>query len=482
MQVEKQRGGMRLAALDLTAARIGLRIGMTLSDARAIVPGLRAAPIDRQADAARLRDAAAACERYTPLVALDGADGLLLDITGCAHLLGGEAALRGTVARRFAAAGLTARLAIAGTTDAARAFARFSGQQIVPPHAAAARARALPVAALESPAETATALARAGLRTLGQLADRPPAILAARFGREIPTALRRILGAEDRRLTPLRPAPAAQADMPFAEPLTEPAGLLVALGQLAARVAADLERRGEGGRLFEASLFRTDGAIRRLTVETARGTRDAAALLRLLALRLETLADPLDPGFGFDAVRLAVLRTEPLAPIQTRLDGAGDPAGDAAALAALIDRLVARFGGGRVQRFTTQDSHDPRRAAGIAPALSRAPESWDPPAPGHPPLRPLTLFETPQPIEAMAEMPDGPPLRFRWRRMLHDVARAEGPERIAPEWWLGGTAPPPTRDYYRVEDSQGHRFWLFREDRCETEGPRPRWFLHGLFA
>lgn len=481
---------MRLAALDLAAARIGLQIGMALADARAIVPGLRVTEIDRRADAACLHAAAAACERFTPLVALDGAAGLMLDITGCAHLFGGEAALRRAAGRRFAAAGLTARAAIAGTPDAARAFVRFSGEGVVPPGAEAVRGRALPVAALESPAETAVALARAGLRTLGDLADRPPAILAARFGAGPVTALRRILGREDARITPLRHPPDCKAEAHFPEPLVALPSLLAVLERLAGAVVGQLEQQGRGGRVFETSVFRADGAVRRLVVETARGTRDPAALMRLLALRIETLADPIDPGFGFDAVRLAVTRSEPLAFAQPALDGAAGPAGGEAAVAALVDRLVVRFGRERVLRFAAADSHDPVRAAGAVPWLtgpgrSQRPQSsgaWDAPAAGHPPLRPLTLFDPPQCVEAMAEMPDGPPLRFRWRRALHEVARAEGPERIAPEWWLGGAAAPATRDYYRVEDAEGHRFWLFREDVCEAETPRPRWFLHGLFA
>jgi protein ImuB len=78
-------------------------------------------------------------------------------------------------------------------------------------------------------------------------------------------------------------------------------------------------------------------------------------------------------------------------------------------------------------------------------------------------------------------VPDGPPIRFRWRRVLHAVIRADGPERIAPEWWRTpeGTA---TRDYYRVEDENGRRFWLYRDGLYDRETGTPRWFLHGLFA
>jgi len=234
-------------------------------------------------------------------------------------------------------------------------------------------------------------------------------------------------------------------------------------------------------------------------VETARPSRDSRALRRLYRERLDTLADPVDPGFGFDLVRLAVLRAEPLTPAQVSLDGR---AVEEEEVAALIDRLAVRLGRERVLRFLERDTHDPARASTLVPAA-------DPPAipyarrpaparaEGRP--RPLTLFDPPQPIEALAEVPDGPPLRFRWRRVVHEVARAEGPERIAPEWWrdwrpMGEGAP--TRDYYRVENREGRRFWLFRAGLYERGwapgrepapgheeriSDAPRWFVHGLF-
>ena len=206
--------------------------------------------------------------------------------------------------------------------------------------------------------------------------------------------------------------------------------------------------------------------------------------MRLIRLRIEALADPLDPGFGFDALRLAVTRSEPFATNQQALNG--EPAGKAAddgAIAELASRLAARFGRENIQRFIPRDTHDPVRAAGYMSCLSDpAPASWPEPEPGSPPARPLTLFNRPQLIEAMAEVPDGPPLRFRWRHLLHDIARAEGPERIAPEWWQEGEQSPATRDYYRVENTHGHRFWVFREGFHEDSNARPRWFLHGIFA
>lgn len=476
--VEKIDGALRLFATDRRAAGLGLEPGLTLADARARFPSLLTVEADAQADAGFLTRLAALCERFTPLTALDPPDGLTLDITGCAQLFGGEEALRAEACARLQRLGLTLRASIAGTPDAARALARYGQTAVAPPGMDESLVRPLPAAALGIGAEAAIALARAGLTTIGDLADRPSILFAARFGQELPRRLARTLGREDRRITPLRPPPDCLAERPFAEPLTEAAAVEGVLARLAGEIARLLERRGAGGRLFEASFFRSDGGVRHIAVGTGRPTRDPAVIRRLFRERIDALADPLDPGFGFDLVRLAASALEPLGPLQPELDGQG---ATAATVAELVDRLSARFGPERVLRFVARDTHDPDReahavaAAGPAPALP-----WPRPEPAGPPPRPLQLFEPPQPIETLAELPDGPPLRFRWRRVLHEVALAEGPERIAPEWWRGRAETAP-RDYYRIEDSEGRRFWLFRRGLYGEEAG-PRWFLHGLFA
>jgi protein ImuB len=481
--VAKDRGALRIAALDPRALRAGLGIGMALAQARALSPGLAVAEADPAADHAFLCRASEICDMFTPLVALQGRDGLILDITGCAHLFGGEGGLAGRVRRRLRGFGLASCVAVAGTPHAAWAFARHRPGTIAAPGEEEAIARALPIAALEQGDGTSLALARAGFGSLGDLADRPSGILAARFGSHLTDALRRVLGREDIRITPLRPAPDIMAEKHFAEPLGLMEGLLRALERLARDIAGVLERRGAGGRAFEASFFRSDGAIRRIAIETAKATREVDGLMRLIQLKLEALADPLDPGFGFDALRLAVLRAEAMPDIQPDLDGARADLDEGMAVADLADRLIARFGRENLLRFLAQDTHDPDRAGGSVPYLSAMPSApWPAPEPGHPPARPLTMFTHPQPIDVLAEVPDGPPLRFRWRRVLHEIARAEGPERIAPEWWRAGNRAPATRDYYRIENADGHRFWVFREGFYEDSTARPRWFMHGLFA
>lgn len=486
MLVEKAKGALAIAALDAQAAGLGLRLGMTLAQARALVPQVATSEADRAADACCLNAMAEACEIFTPLVALRGADGLILDITGCAHLFGGERNLGQAARRCLHRWGVQAQAAIASTPEAAWALARFRHGTIASPGGEEALSRALPLVALDQGADATIALSRAGFRTLGDLAERPSKLLSARFGEGLVSALRRVLGREDIRITPLRAPPEVMAERHFPEPLGLMESLLKTLERLAGDVMAALETRGEGGRAFEASFFRSDGAVRRIRIETAQPSRDPAVLMRLVRLRIEALADPIDPGFGFDALRLAVVRAEPLHAAQARLGGEETARDQAKGLTDLVDRLIARFGRENVLRFVAEDTHDPVRAGGTAPWLATAPCRWEAPEPGQPPARPLTLFTCPQPIDVLAEVPDSPPLRFRWRRVLHEVMLAEGPERIAPEWWReapgGGDRPPATRDYYRVENAQGHRFWIFREGLYEDSTARLRWFMHGLFA
>ncbi len=484
---EKRHGARVLAAVDHAALQLGLRAGMTLADARARIPQLALAEAAPERDAALIGRLAALCDLYTPLVADDAPYGLMLDITGCAHLFGGEAALRETLAARLRRLGFFARLGLAGTPDAARAFARFAAHPAPQGAGEEQAARALPVAALEAAPEATLALTRAGLVTLGSVDARPRATLAARFGAGLVTRLQRILGREDRRITPLRPPPACIVERHFPEPFLDQTAIAGVLERLIAEAGRVLEGRGAGGRVFEASFFRSDGAVRRLTVETGRPLRDAGAVMRLYRERLDSLADPLDPGFGFDAIRLAVPVCESLPERQPDLAGGTD---QGEALDDLVDRLSTRLGRDRVLRFAAGDSHQAERAFHAWPAAARGAPSaaltctalaWPEQEPGEPPARPLQLFRSPEPIEALAEVPDGPPSRFRWRRESHAVARAEGPERIAPDWWRDGP-DALTRDYYRVEDMAGRRFWLFRQGFYGAGDAAPRWFVHGVFA
>lgn len=481
--VEKIGGALRLATVDADALALGLSPGMTLADARASVPELRVFDCDPHADQDWLERLCDGCQRYTPMAALDPPDGLVLDITGCAHLFGGEEALADAALDRLEHFGMRVRHALGSSPEAAHALARFPA---APAPDEAAALRRLPVAALRLEPESETALRRAGLKTIGDLAARPASALAARFGEGAVDALRRLLGQAAHPLDPRHVPPAILVERPLAEPVASTAYVLTVLEELAVQAAVQLGARGQGGRRFTATFFRSDGLAFALRVETSLPTRDPAGIMRLFHERLGSLSDPLDPGFGFDLVRLAVPRAEPLAASQLALEG-GEERKDMA-VAGLVDALSIRAGKGRIQRLTPQDSHIPEQAQLALPAVeARVPAAWNAvPKPGEPPLRPLHLFDPPQLIDMIAEAPDGPPYRFRWRRTLHDITRFEGPERIAPEWWreksgaLEGTGL--TRDYYRVEDARGRRFWIFRKGLYGAEKANPDWFVHGLFA
>lgn len=449
---------------------------MALADARARVPDLAAVAHDATRDLAWLDRIAQGCGRYTPLVALDPPDGLILDIGGAAHLFGGEAGLAADVEMRLAQLGMSLRHAFGPTADAARALARY---QALPAPDETAAIRRLPVAALELEDEATTALVRAGLRTIGELANRPMANIAARFGAGAATALRRILGDAPSPLDPRQTPPPVVAERRFAEPVASTAHATAILAELVGEANGQLAKRGKGGRHFRATFFRSDGLARFIEIETGQPTRDAAPVMRLFAERMDNLRDPLDPGFGFDMIRLAVPRLETLGATQLRLEGG---AVREAAMNALADRLTVRLGRGRVRRFRPADTHIPEQAQLELPAVDAPPpHPWPAREPGEPSARPFWLFDPPQPIEVIAEVPDGPPHRFRWRRTLHAVRRYEGPERIASEWWRRKDNAGLTRDYYRVEDVQGRRYWLFRHGLYEEKAD-PRWYIHGLFA
>jgi protein ImuB len=473
----------RLVALDDAAEESGLVAGLALAEARAMHPAITVAEEDVAADARLIETLADWCVRYTPLVAIDPPDGLLLDIGGCAHLFGGEETLLDDLVTRLTRLGFAARAAIADTIGTAWAAARIPQTSIVSSGDQRTLLAPLPLAALRLADETVAVLKRVGLKRVADIVDLPRSPLAARFGGGLLRQLDRALGHEREPLNPRLPVPPYFTEQSFAEPIAREEDVLAVTQRLAARLAALLERRGEGARRVELRLFRTDGAVRCIDAGTSRPVRDPRAIRTLFAERLVALGEEWDPGFGFDRARLAVLAAEPAPPEQVGLGANDDPA----ALDQLTDRLTARLGRQRVGRLVAHESHIPELAAAVLPAQSyaaRQENGWEAfrrfRAAAALPPRPLRLFARPEPIEAVAAVPDGPPLRFRWRRALHEVAAAEGPERIEGLWWSEDEGP--ARDYFRVEDLVGRRFWLFRAGLYRDTAAPPRWFLHGLFA
>ena len=476
MLIDKVGSALRLAAVDPNALAQGLSPGMTLADARARLPEVRAEPYEPGADANLLDRLLEDFGRFTPMAALDAPHGLILDVTGCAHLFGGDLDLSRAVRARIACLGLTARMALATTPQSARALCRFGPGGLFGTDSARSAIRALTVAALEIPDRDTQALKRAGLKTIGEVDERPRASLAARFGTALPAHLDRLLELEDARITPHRPSATITADRVLLEPITEDVHVETVLGDLLIEICGLLERSGLGARLLRLRLFRVDNGVRWLEARSARPTRDPVMIARLFRERMAAEGEALDPGFGFDHLRLEVVRSDPLSAEQTTFD---QRPSRSKALGNLTDRLAARLGEDAVVRIETMDSHMPERATRWRPTSQAADARPDktPDTSGSTPIRPLRIFDPPQPIEAIALAPDSPPARFRWRRVDHRVVSAEGPERIEGEWWRRRER---VRDYYRVEDADGRRFWVFRAGRF-GEDPPPRWYLHGLF-
>jgi protein ImuB len=489
------KGAQQLVCVDRLAARLGLAPGLSLADARARRPDLIAVEAAPEEEARLLGRIADWCSRFTPLVALDGADGLMLDISGVAHLFGDEAKMADEIATRLAAQGFEAALGIADAPRAAWALARFSDRRIAPAGLAerpfAKIFHDLPLAALGLDEKTVADLARAGLRRIGDVALRPRAPIAARFGAGVMNRLDALCGRERGAISPRFAAPDFSAERRFASPICRREDVEGTIARLARDLAALLERQAKGARRLEARLFRVDGAVRRIAVGASRPLNDPVTIARLFRERLDAPGeDEFDAGYGVDVVRLSCLLAEPLAPAQKSLEQAGDGEQERR-LADLVDQLSARLGPRRVTRLELVDAHIPEFSVAACPAsrgraattrpsrLALSHPRAEPAANALSPTRPIRLFERPELIEAIAEIPDGPPLRFKWRRVLHEIAAIEGPERIAAEWWRNDAL---TRDYFHAEDTRGRRFWLYREGLYGRETARAKWFLHGLFG
>lgn len=472
---ETVRGARRLSAVDALAASLGLFAGQKAADALARVPELVLAEAEPEADAQALLALTDWCVRFSPAVAADPPDGLFLDITGLSHLWGGEAELAADFRSRLAGAGLSVRCAVADTAGAAWALAHYGRVQICPPEGQMEALQGLPPSALRLAPQAAAQLERLGLRRIGQVARLPRGELARRFGAETLKRLDQALGGAAEALAFRRPPTPWVHRLAFAEPISAPQDMARVCADITDALCARLLAAGQGARRFEIAYHRVDGKPLLAEVGLAVAGREAGRIARLFAPKLEHL----DPGFGVEAVTLAALEVEALQARQTGLDP--DARGqDGADLAPLVDRLANRLGAERVWTSRPVESHVPERALARAAPLAEPPTAtWDPERP-----RPVRLFRRPEPIEATAPIPDDPPVQFRWRGRLHRVRLAEGPERIGEEWWkapIEAISSAHVRDYYRVEDQDGTRFWIFRAGLYEAGLPA-KWWLHGLFG
>ena len=509
---ERIKGGLRLAAIDRVAAQHGLAVGQTLADARSMVPTLTLREINRPMLEAAFADFADWHSNASPLVAVHAAvssfGDLMVDITGVAHLFGGEANMLNLLRNRLRGLGFFANGAIASTIGAAWAGSHFRANPIIAADETAAALDPLGVEALRLAPEQVAGLTQMGLKQIGQLRARERKPLQARFGVSLLNRLDQAYGLAEEKLVPRLPLAERYAERRFADPIGLMDDVLMTAHDLAVQLAIRLEAEGLGAQAFHLFLYRVDHKVMTLSVNSGRATRDAGHISRLFSNRSERLAGEYDPGFGIDMIRLAASSVDRLDAGQLSVLETG---GSTQALDQLYDRMTSRLGPLAVVRSKFVDSHTPERAVVLEPAIARTPDNPDAaPDPDRP--RPLRLLPQSEAIAVTAEVPDGPPAIMVWRRVRYRFAKASGPERLGSEWWRSGLrlqlvppAPPrlpepgekpakpayvaqldlldaaaATRDYYVAEEEGGRRFWLFRQGLYGGAGV-PQWYLHGFF-
>ncbi len=468
--MEKEKNALRLFAVDRVAENFGLHVGQPLANARAIVPELEVVPANHQADAALLIQLADWCDRFTPVVALDPPDGLIMDIAGTHHLFGDDKSILEKILLTLRSKNFAVQGAVANTALSARALARYRDGCIVKEKGEAEAVSPLPIEALQLDSVTTHAFRRAGLKTIGQAANRKRSEIVSRFGAATLNRIDEALGQGGRPITPKRPSPDYWKAQSFAEPVSTLDVIRAALLSITTNLCVLMEQEGIGALCLEASFYRADGIIRHIAVETGGPSCTPIVIDRLFHERLASLSDPLDPGFGFDVIRLAATRVERMDHTGISLDMKAHAQVE---IDVLADRLVARFGQQCVVRFSPQATHVPEYAWLVASVqVSHKPQtSWQAVRVRHEaPRRPLRLFIRPEPVEVTQD-----PQRLLWRKVSRIITQWEGPERIAMEWWQE-KIPQTTRDYYRAEDTAGRRYWIYRNTNST------QWFLHGVFA
>jgi protein ImuB len=517
-------GGPRITAANEAAEALRISVGDGVSDARAKAQFLQVEAADPKSDAVALEHLALWATRYTPSVAPfdeeNGADGFFLDITGAASLFVGEEKLIADLSHRLQRFGLSPRLAVADTPAMAWALSRFHRlPRFILPSAdktLAVKALAdLPIGALRLAPGTRKTLRRLGFKRVGALIDAPRAPFAARFEAELLRRLDQALGKVPEPLVFLAPPPAYRKIIRLIEPIFTQDAIIALAKRLMRGLVFPLSRDAMGARQLRLTLYRVDGEVFGLDLGLALPTRDFEHVGRLISLKLERLGsqapmpargktmrsgknrafrhaprqagkalpEVIDAGFGFEAVSLDITLAERMDARQSGLAGLSDDSDRAARCAALIDGLRQRLGPRSVRRLEPFESHLPEKAETSQAEICRASADASPPwpRPARTRLRPPLLLRRAEPAQVLALMPEGAPRRFRWRGEMHGVALAQGPERIAAEWWRE-REPQPTRDYYLVENEEGRRFWLYREGLYGRETAAPRWFVHGFFA
>lgn len=462
------RNKIIITASSPLAEREGAFTGMAVADARAATGELVVVDEVPGQAAKLLRLIGLGCIRYTPIVSLDLPDGLVLDISGCAHLWGGEREYLKEIVMKLRAAGFDARAAIADTPGAAWAVAHFATKHpIVEPDGHAKAIAGLPPAALRLDIEVLERLQKLGFRYIGQLTALPVQALRRRFGQGLLLRIDQALGRTEEYREPLVPPVPYAARLPCLEPIRTAPAIEIAIQKLLEMLCLRLQNEGKGVRKAILKCHRIDGRKVQVSITTAKGSHSISHLMRLFRLQVSKI----EPALGIELFVLEAPRVEDMETVQEQLWAEAKGLGDTA-LAELLDRIAGKVGPEAIRRYLPSENHWPERSVKLATTLTEEPETAWPELP-----RPIRLLQTPEAIEVMALVPDNPPKQFIHKGKRHQVAKADGPERISREWWLDSGEH---RDYYIVEDNKGQRYWVFRSGHYDSGDAQ--WYLHGYFA
>jgi len=465
------RGRIVVTAANVLAKANGITAGMAAADAKAIVPSLEVVD-DIPGQAAKLLKALGEwCIRYTPLIAADLPDGLILDVSGCAHLWGGERAYLGAIIKILRSKGYDARGAMADTVGTAWAVARFGRvKPIIESDRQADALLPLPPAALRLEPVILERLQKLGFYTIKSFIGIGRSVLRRRFGQGFLLRLDQALGSEDEPLQLLQPVEPYQERLPCLEPIRTETGIEIAIKKLLESLCLRLQGEGKGLRTAILKCYRVDGQLIEVSIGTNRASHHIGHLFKLFELKISSI----EPALGIELFILEAPKVEDVDPVQEVLWSPEGCGLEDASLAELLDRLANKIGAGSIHRYLPDEHYWPERSIKIARSLKEKPgTAWRTDRP-----RPSLLLPRPERIEVTSLIPDYPPMLFIYKNKVHQVKKADGPERIEREWWLESGEH---RDYYYVEDQDGSRYWLFRSGHY-SGNQSGQWFIHGFFA
>jgi protein ImuB len=468
--ITKAHGRMIVTAVNSLAQQQGVDINMALADAKAFIPHLQYFDDEPERAAKLLTSFAEWCIRYTPVVSIDLPDGLLLDVSGCVHLWGSETAYLASITKRLNNFGYNTRCAMADTVGTAWANARYgSNNLIIKSGQQASALLSLPPAALRLEVTTIERLEKLGLRQIQHFISMPRTALRRRFGKELLLRLDQAMGCQEENINPVISLVLYQERLPCLEPIVTATGIEIALQRLLDALCQRLLKEEKGLRKAILKCYRVDGKIKSIEIGTNRPSCNSKHLFRLFKDLIATI----EPALGIELFILEAPIVEELSPVQEELFISNVGLYDAG-LAELLDRIGGKLGSHHIYRYVPDEHYWPERSFKRA-ALQheKTDTNWKVERP-----RPLQLLPKPEPIDVTAPVPDYPPMNFRYKGKLHTISKADGPERIEQEWWL---QQGQLRDYYYVEDGEGHRYWLFRSGHYDVSKSY-QWFIHGFFA